>query len=196
MDNNVTEKVIPKEDHTNEEKQQTTVPAPIPEKSAWKVTAEPTEKLSENTEAAADWPAPKEAAVDTNEDAEKDKFVAPKVKSKGQWKPFTPTIVHASSSGARSTSTARRNGGRRTGNNESRSKDAKKTSGARRGSKSKEATPSTAAGAKDAPKSDNKDEEKKPKARSTRPKNAYRSGPRKAPAFVNVDADTLKMYIM
>lgn len=51
--NNNTEKVIQKEDHTNEEKQQTTVPAPIPEKSAWKVTAEPTEKLSENSEAAA-----------------------------------------------------------------------------------------------------------------------------------------------
>jgi hypothetical protein len=53
MDSNVPEKVISKEDQTNEEKQTSTIPAPIPEKSAWKVTAEATEKMSENSEAAA-----------------------------------------------------------------------------------------------------------------------------------------------
>lgn len=53
MENNTTEKVIQKEDHTvkdkqeKPEKQTSTVPAPIPEKSAWKVTVEVTEKVSE-----------------------------------------------------------------------------------------------------------------------------------------------------
>lgn len=47
MENNTTEKVIPKEDHTNKDKQTATVPAPIPEKSAWKVSIEVTEKVSE-----------------------------------------------------------------------------------------------------------------------------------------------------
>lgn len=47
MDINVTEKVIQKEDLIIEEKQTCIIPAPIPEKSAWKVTVEVTEKISE-----------------------------------------------------------------------------------------------------------------------------------------------------
>lgn len=145
-----------------------------------------------------DWPAPKEAAVETAaEEADKDKFVETKVKSKGQWKPFTPTLVHASSSPR---ATSARKSIRRTGPSESRSKDMKKssTTGARRSSKSKEIptdgapTPATTTSTT---KTD-KEEEKKPKARSVRPKGTYRPGARKTPAFINVDADTLKMYIM
>ncbi|KAI9250354.1 hypothetical protein EDC94DRAFT_315663 [Helicostylum pulchrum] len=201
MENNATEKVIQKEDHTikdkqdKPEKQTSTVPAPIPEKSAWKVTAEVTEKVSE---VITDWPAPKEAVVDsTTEEAEK--FVETKVKSKGQWKPFTPTLVHASSSPR----TAARKPIRRTGPNNKDSKKAS-TNGPRRGSKPKDNTtaitttataPAPAPTATTSTKSE-KEEEKKPKPRSVRPKNAGRFVPRKAPAFVNIDADTLKMYIM
>lgn len=47
MDINVTEKVIQTKDLVIEEKQTTIVPAPIPEKSAWNVTVEVTEKISE-----------------------------------------------------------------------------------------------------------------------------------------------------
>lgn len=149
-----------------------------------------------------DWPAPKEAAVETvEENADKEKFVALKVKSKGQWKPFTPTIVHASSSTSRSSARrSTRRSGPSSANGESRSTGSSKKSSnpsngnnnARRGSKSKDISASST---KDSTKSD-KEEEKKPKARSHRPKNSYRTGQRKVPAFVNVDADTLKMYIM
>lgn len=47
MDINITEKVIQTEDLIIEEKQACIVPAPIPEKSAWNVTVEVTEKISE-----------------------------------------------------------------------------------------------------------------------------------------------------
>ncbi|KAL7323049.1 hypothetical protein PS15p_211008 [Mucor circinelloides] len=196
MENNKDKPVSKEEQPSTEEQQKQSIPAPIPEKSAWKV--EVTEKISsEIIEVAADWPAPKEAAAETTnvDENEKEKFVTPKVKNKGQWKPFTPTIVHASSSASRSSprrSTRRANGEGRTN---------KKSNSARRGSKSKEATNNTsnnntASANKDKENKPVKDDEKKPKSRSVRPKNSYRSGQRKVPAFVNVDADTLKMYIM
>jgi hypothetical protein len=50
MENKDTEKVTPPEDQPKVEKQ--TIPAPIPEKSAWKVTTT-TEKAPESNEAAA-----------------------------------------------------------------------------------------------------------------------------------------------
>jgi la-related protein 1 len=147
-----------------------------------------------------DWPAPKEAAVDTNtneDSADKEKFIAPKVKSKGQWKPFTPTIVHASSSTSRSSTrrTTRRSGASSANSTNGISKKPSNPSSSnsgRRGSKTKDVNATTST--KEI-KSD-KEEEKKPKARSHRPKNSYRTGQRKVPAFVNIDADTLKMYIM
>ncbi|KAI8052590.1 uncharacterized protein B0P05DRAFT_591761 [Gilbertella persicaria] len=211
---NTNEKPIQKQDQTsNEEQQKKQVPAPIPEKSAWNVQV--TEKTPEKTDATvagADWPAPKEAAVEPTEESNDKEKLAPKVKSKGQWKPFTPTIVHASSGGRRRT-------GRRS--NTSSNKDANKKTSTRRGSKSKEATKpnntittttttttatttntTTAAPAKTISKPEGKkDEDKKSpmKSRSARPhpKSTYLyRGQRKMPAFINVDADTLKMYIM
>ncbi|KAI8883963.1 hypothetical protein K501DRAFT_218440 [Backusella circina FSU 941] len=176
MENKDTEKVTPPEDQPKVEKQ--TIPAPIPEKSAWKVTT--TDKAPESDEAAADWPAPKEAG-EAPEEAEKEKFSAPKVKGKGQWKPFTPTIVHTTPSGSRP---IRKNARRP----DSRGRDAKKTgSNVRRGSKTsmKETKPE---------KSEEKKQQQKP--RSIRNRNFYRPNGRKTPAFINVDADTLKMYIM
>lgn len=102
-------------------------------------------------------------------------------------------MVHASSSPR----TTARKPVRRVGPN---NKDAKKasTNGPRRGSKSKDAPAAAIAPAPTATTStkSEKEEEKKPKTRSVRPKNASRFVPRKAPAFVNIDADTLKMYIM
>ncbi|GAN06742.1 la-related protein 1 [Mucor ambiguus] len=195
MENNKDKPVSKEEQPSTEEQQKQSIPAPIPEKSAWKV--EVTEKISsEISEVAADWPAPKDAAAETTNVEENEKFVTPKVKNKGQWKPFTPTIVHASSSASRSSprrSNRRANGEVRTN---------KKSNTARRGSKSKEATNNTSNNTTASATKDNKeskpvkDDEKKPKARSVRPKNTYRNGQRKVPAFVNVDADTLKMYIM
>ncbi|KAI9267467.1 hypothetical protein BY458DRAFT_475957 [Sporodiniella umbellata] len=119
-------------------------PAPIPEKSAWKVNNKPvaTEKKE------GEWPAPKEATVEANSE-EVEKLVAPKVKSKGQWKPLTPTIVHSRS---------RPRGKKFEGKKEVKPSD-KKTS----------------------------------KPRSKKPLfQRYR----KAPAFVKIDADTLKVYVM
>ncbi|KAI9470058.1 MAG: hypothetical protein EXX96DRAFT_588641 [Benjaminiella poitrasii] len=199
-------KSIPKEDQntttSNEEQQKQSVPAPIPEKNAWNV--EKSAKVAENTTepSSADWPAPKEAAVENTEDNnEKEKFVAPKIKNKGQWKPFTPTIVHASSP----TRSGRRNG-RRSGNNSSnadrnnKKSSANATNNQRRESKSKEEdskpTDSTTTDNKASPKKDDKKTTNNNKPRSAnRPKNFYR-GQRKTPAFVTVDAETLKMYIM
>lgn len=108
-------------------------------------------------------------------------------------------MVHASSSPR----TAARKPIRRTGPNNKDSKKAS-TNGPRRGSKPKDnttATTTTATAPAPAPTAttstkSEKEEEKKPKPRSVRPKNAGRFVPRKAPAFVNIDADTLKMYIM
>jgi la-related protein 1 len=125
-----------------------------------------------------DWPAPKDAG-EAPEEAEKEKFAAPKVKSKGQWKPFTPTIVHTSPTGSRPI----RKNARRPDN---RARDGKKAApNVRRGSKTltKEGKPE-------------KSEEKKQKPRSIRSRNFYRPNGRKTPAFINVDAETLKMYIM
>ncbi|KAG2207968.1 hypothetical protein INT47_010952 [Mucor saturninus] len=198
MDINVTEKVIQTKDVVIEEKQTTIVPAPIPEKSAWNVTVEVTEKISE---VVADWPAPKEAAVETEDTNEKDKFVETKVKNKGQWKPFTPTLVHASTGSPRVPAANARKNIRRTSERKEMKKPAT-VNGARRVSKSKDTTaapPTTSAAAAttETPvKSDTKEEDKKPKARSVRPKSNYRSGARKTPAFINIDEDTLKMYIM
>ncbi|CEP19458.1 hypothetical protein [Parasitella parasitica] len=193
MENAKDKPVLKEEQSSNEEQPKQMIPAPIPEKNAWKV--EVTEKVSsEIIEVAADWPAPKDAAVETTnaDENEKEKLAKP-VKSKGQWKPYTPTIVHASSP---SRSSPRRAGRRSNGENRTN----KKPTNARRGSKSKESN-STANNAgtsitKDKENKPIKEEEKKPKSRATRPKNAYRSNQRKMPAFVNVDADTLKMYIM
>ncbi|KAI8371165.1 hypothetical protein EDC96DRAFT_501691 [Choanephora cucurbitarum] len=222
MENTTNEKPIQKQDQTpvedNQQQQKKQIPAPIPEKSAWNV-AEKTPEKTDSTVASADWPAPKEAAVETTtttaatEEGNDKEKLAPKVKNKGQWKPFTPTIVHASSGGRR------RTGGRRT--NGSNKDSHKRSNTARRGSKSKETakpatTPASAAApaatttatttpAKNSSKTENKtgkDDEKKPpstsRPRSTRPhhpKSNYR-GQRKMPAFINVDGDTLKMYIM
>ncbi|KAI7905594.1 uncharacterized protein BX663DRAFT_529753 [Cokeromyces recurvatus] len=183
------------------------LPAPIPEKNAWKV--EKTVKVTEEA-SSADWPAPKEAAVESSEDnSEKEKFVAPKIKNKGQWKPFTPTIVHASSPATR-----RSRHGRRSGNH-SGDRNKKSTNNQRRGSKStKEESKPTVEATTDNNKTSPKKDDKKPtttttntttntttttttynKPRSNRPKNFYR-GQRKTPAFVTIDAETLKMYIM
>jgi la-related protein 1 len=168
-----------------------TVPAPIPEKSAWKV--EITEKVTETVEIAGgkykhlklfdihagnylDWPAPKEAVVETNDSDKEKAAVAPKIKNKGQWKPFTPTIVHASSKSSRSNRKIRRS--------TKTDKDAPKKA-IRKGSKS--STTSTKEPTTE------KADDKKPKSRTVRPKSTFR---RKTPAYVNVDADTLKVYIM
>ncbi|KAI8979374.1 hypothetical protein BDF20DRAFT_869158 [Mycotypha africana] len=192
-----------------------TIPAPIPEKNAWNVDVKD-KKPSELTEASADWPEPKEAAAESNDDnSEKEKFVAPKVKNKGQWKPYTPTIVHASS---RSRKNNRRNnthkkpinGNRRGSKAKDANKENKETKDTKENTESKDTDNSktdntTKDGNKDTPAATNstetkenntKPEDRKFKPRTIRPKNSFRPHQRRAPAFVKVDAETLKLYIM
>lgn len=178
MDTKVEEKPIVKDQVSNESSKQT-VPAPIPEKSAWKVEA--TEKTTEKIQISGgnnrksmfgrtlflilffflDWPAPQDAVAEgTTNEAEKEKVV--KVKSKGQWKPLTPTLVHKSP--------------RRKSRRSKPAADAKKNSS------------SKATKAAEAPADD-----KKSKPRSTRPKSSFR---RKNNGYISIDADTLKLYIM
>lgn len=140
-----------------------------------------------------DWPAPKEAAVETEDTNEKDKFVETKVKNKGQWKPFTPTLVHAASTSPRAPAAHARKNIRRTSERKEMKKPATATNTTTNGATTRRASKS----ANDtAVKSETKEEEKKPKSRSVRPKSNFRSGARKTPAFINIDEDTLKMYIM
>lgn len=121
-----------------------------------------------------DWPVPKEAV--TNDTAEgNEKLVAPKVKSKGQWKPLTPTLVHP---GRKSRSTAQ-----------------KKPEGRREPKQQKDNKPVT----NSEHKSPQKKEEKKASAHTSKPRNRkpmFNKPYRKAPAYVTVDAETLKFYIM
>ncbi|KAG1180245.1 hypothetical protein G6F70_000632 [Rhizopus microsporus] len=200
-----------KEDQPVKKEQPQTVPAPIPEKSAWKVTKNPTE-TEKNEAVVADWPAPKEAATTepSNTSEESEKLVAPKVKSKGQWKPFTPTIVHAPRSG-------RKHGRRRSAAGDRHSKKSEGRRGSKqqkdqaKETKSAPATPvANETKGNTAVSSDKKkDEEKKApqsqqqphhhhhqtnKSRSRKP--LYHKPYHKTPAFVQVDAETLKVYIM
>ncbi|KAI8989293.1 hypothetical protein BDB01DRAFT_739611 [Pilobolus umbonatus] len=243
--------VVTEEQPNNEQK--VAIPAPIPEKSAWKVTVDASEKKSDDhdnnnkdttndnkNKASADWPIPKEAATaEPVESTEKEKFTAPKVKSKGQWKPYTPTIVHASSSANSRRKNSRRQDNKDSnkpnhGNRRSKSKEANstvnkvtttettdattetttetttQTSTASNNSKSavgtsttnlltkasNDHTPVHKNGHHTHHKSEKTDDKKHSKARPSRGKAVQRSMPRKMPAYINVDAETLKMYIM
>ncbi|KAG1642999.1 hypothetical protein G6F44_004276 [Rhizopus delemar] len=146
-----------------EEQPKRVEPAPIPEKNAWKVNKEP---IPTEKEKATDWPAPKEAVTETSSE-EAEKLVAPKVKSKGQWKPLTPTIIHTSPHRPRP----------------------KKSEGRRQ----KEGKPSENKKSENK-KTENKKEEKK--YGKNRPKKPLFQRYRKAPAFIKVDAETLKFYVM
>ncbi|KAG1466327.1 hypothetical protein G6F46_002030 [Rhizopus delemar] len=169
MENKPTNEPSTVEKVAQDSKPEQTVPAPIPEKSAWKINNETiqTEKIQSS-----DWPAPKEAVVNNDSSEEAEKLVAPKVKSKGQWKPLTPTIVHA----------PRR---RRPGY--------KKSEGRRvtTASKQKETKPVENSKKEEEKKTSNHHHTSKPRSR----KPMFQRY-RKAPAFVTVDAETMKVYVM
>ncbi|KAI9012018.1 hypothetical protein CLU79DRAFT_722393 [Phycomyces nitens] len=88
--------VTPKE--TEKEDKQTIVPAPIPTVNVWQVN-KPTETAqaneNENPGKEQAWPAPQQVIEEASE--KKEKFgIVKVVKDRGQWKPYTPTIIHAS----------------------------------------------------------------------------------------------------
>ncbi|GAA5800214.1 hypothetical protein EDC94DRAFT_649369 [Helicostylum pulchrum] len=88
------------------------IPAPIPNVNVWQLkkqtvpitTTTTTTTTTTNIES---WPAPKDAVIeDTIE--EKSSAIA-KVIGKGQWKPYTPTIIHSSPTPSTSSSSGRNN---------------------------------------------------------------------------------------
>ncbi|KAG2233286.1 hypothetical protein BDF21DRAFT_414317 [Thamnidium elegans] len=87
------------------------IPAPIPNVNVWqlkKQTVPITTTTTTSTTNIESWPAPKDAVIeDTIE--EKSSAIA-KVIGKGQWKPYTPTIIHSSPTPSTSSSSGRNNG--------------------------------------------------------------------------------------
>ncbi|KAL0088709.1 hypothetical protein J3Q64DRAFT_1637145 [Phycomyces blakesleeanus] len=149
--------ITPKE--TEKEEKQTVVPAPIPKVNAWQIR-KPIETTKPVKEQA--WPAPQQV-TEENTEQKKEKFGLVKGKGRGQWKPYTPTIIHASSSPR--TRSVRGRGM----NGVEQRKNHKRVS--------------TQASSDDTETETEKTEAEKTKTATT-------------PGFVNVDADTLKTYIL
>ncbi|KAI8366720.1 uncharacterized protein BYT42DRAFT_595855 [Radiomyces spectabilis] len=218
--------------HADKPKEKQTVPAPIPKVNPWQVkksettTEQAADKSTEKQDQSTDvssWPAPSETPKE-EEVAEKktEKFIAPKGKGKGQWKPYTPTIVHA---------TPTPGSGRARGTRSRNANDSRKDRKPRRSSHSgashrtKESKPATAP--------ENHTEDKKNLANGVKPaESSAADAPassshhtsrggfrgrgrgrggfhgsrhvngnmfpmnRARPVFVNVDAETLKTYIV
>ncbi|KAF7724762.1 La ribonucleoprotein domain member 1 [Apophysomyces ossiformis] len=197
------------DDTTKKDLEKPTVPAPAPPVNVWQVrksTATENGKESETSLAAAAseaWPAPQETLeVEEQPDQKKEKITLPK--GRGQWKPYTPTITHSTPTPTgRSRSTR---GGRPASN-----KDRK----ARRGSqptltkKEKEegSKPEVAGECK----TNDAQEAEAAALRFSRPsfrgrgrgrgrggfrRHEFGFPPRTRPMYVNVDAETLKVYIL
>ncbi|CAO3615375.1 unnamed protein product [Mucor fragilis] len=74
------------------------VPAPIPDVNVWQIKKPATSTAASVSSNDSSWPAPKEA-VSQEEPVSEKKPTASATSSKsigkGQWKPYTPTIIHA-----------------------------------------------------------------------------------------------------
>ncbi|KAI8885739.1 hypothetical protein K501DRAFT_245473 [Backusella circina FSU 941] len=92
MDNNNKENTNNNTCENKEKEAPKQIPAPIPDVNVWKV--EKSSKIPVTKETSESWPEPKEALVQ-EEPTEEKPGVASKVTGRGQWKPYTPTITHA-----------------------------------------------------------------------------------------------------
>ncbi|KAI8366298.1 hypothetical protein EDC96DRAFT_462479 [Choanephora cucurbitarum] len=97
------------------------VPAPVPKVNVWQLKKQPAPAVNNANDAS--WPEPKEAASQQEEPSVKSSVsTGHKSVGKGQWKPYTPTIIHSTPTGGRGNRT---NNANRTGTHQAQAKDRK-----------------------------------------------------------------------
>ncbi|CAO3637443.1 unnamed protein product [Mucor hiemalis] len=96
-------------DTVNKETTPKKIPAPIPNVNVWQVKKQPL-TTTNTTANDASWPAPKEAIKEDNTEDKKSTIpTASKAVGKGQWKPYTPTIIHSTPTPSTSSGRGRSN---------------------------------------------------------------------------------------
>ncbi|KAI7888081.1 uncharacterized protein EV154DRAFT_545078 [Mucor mucedo] len=97
---NTTSEIKPQEQNVVKDITPKKIPAPIPNVNVWQLKATTTTTTTTSstttttTSNIASWPAPKEAKV-IEEVVEEKLTSSSKLVGKGQWKPYTPTIIHS-----------------------------------------------------------------------------------------------------